>query len=139
MISRQWRGLARAEQACAYEDHLRTETFPALRKMEGFVDASILKRRLPSGVECLIVTRWTSMAAIEKFAGADTEVAVVPANVRRMMVEFDERVRHYGVLERHRDLQLTCPGTAGAGDAAGRLLCPHMGVATEPQCSVPVK
>jgi hypothetical protein len=41
MISRQWRGLARAERAQDYIKHLRTETFPALREIPGFVDAAI--------------------------------------------------------------------------------------------------
>jgi heme-degrading monooxygenase HmoA len=97
MISRQWCGLARPDQAAAYEEHLRRDTFPALRTIDGFVDASILKRRVDGGIEFLIVTRWQSMAAIEKFAGADAEAAVVPDNVRRMMVRFDARVRHYEV------------------------------------------
>jgi hypothetical protein len=39
------------------------------------------------------------MTAIEKFAGADVEAAVVPDNVRRMMLEYDRRVRHYEVVE----------------------------------------
>src|SRR5216684_2114736 len=67
MISRQWRGLARSDQASSYEEHLRAETFPALRNIEGFVDAAILRRRVPNGIEFLIVTRWESMTAIEKF------------------------------------------------------------------------
>jgi len=40
MISRQWRGLAHANQAENYIRHLRAETFPAVRKLPGFVDAS---------------------------------------------------------------------------------------------------
>ena len=97
MISRQWRGLTRSDQASSYEEHLRAETFPALRNIEGFVDAAILRRRVPSGIEFLIVTRWESMAAIEKFAGADVEAAVVPDKVQAMMLEYDRRVRHYDV------------------------------------------
>lgn len=99
MISRQWRGLARFDQASAYEEHLRADTFPALRKIDGFIAAAILRRRLDNGVEFLIETRWESMTAIEKFAGIDLEAAVVPDNVRRMMLEFDQRVRHYEVVE----------------------------------------
>lgn len=98
MIARQWRGLARAEQADAYQEHLRTETFPALRNIPGFVDASILRRKASGGVEFLVVTRWASMDAIRQFAGVDPEVAVVPDKVRRMMIEFDSRVRHYEVV-----------------------------------------
>jgi hypothetical protein len=44
VISLQWRGLARHDQAAAYERHLRDDTFPALRSIEGFVDATILRR-----------------------------------------------------------------------------------------------
>ncbi len=38
------------------------------------------------------------MAAIEKFAGADVEAAVVPDKVQSMMLEYDRRVRHYDVV-----------------------------------------
>jgi heme-degrading monooxygenase HmoA len=75
VISRQWRGLARAERAQDYIRHLRTETFPALREIPGFVDASILSRTLGNGVEFQIVTRWKSIDAIVEFAGADPKVA----------------------------------------------------------------
>lgn len=99
MISRQWRGLARREQAHNYIGHLRAETFPALRKVAGFVDASILSRQVEEGVEFLVVTRWESMAAIRQFAGEDPERAVVPAAVATMMLDYDRRVRHFDVVE----------------------------------------
>jgi heme-degrading monooxygenase HmoA len=99
MISRQWRGLARSDSATAYQHHLQAETFPAIRRIDGFVDATILKRSVSNGVEFLIVTRWETMDAIMKFAGADPEIAVVPANVREMMLEYDVKVRHYDVVE----------------------------------------
>ncbi len=99
MISRHWRGLAKIDAAAAYENHLRTETLPALRRISGFIDAVILRRVLPNGIEFLVVTRWESIAAIESFAGVDIEAAVVPESVRAMMVEYDQRVRHYEVVE----------------------------------------
>jgi len=98
MISRQWRGLARGERAADYEAHLRADTFPALRRLDGFVDAEILRRALPQGVEFLVVTRWRSLAAIGAFAGRDLEAAVVPERVRAMMLEYDERARHYEIV-----------------------------------------
>ena len=98
MISRQWRGVARIDAAAAYQQHLRSDTFPAIRKIEGFVDATILKRPVVNGVEFLIVTRWENMQAIAQFAGDDPEAAVVPSNVSGMMIEFDSRVRHYEVV-----------------------------------------
>jgi heme-degrading monooxygenase HmoA len=78
MISRQWRGLARAGMGPSYIEHLRHETFPKLREIPGFVGASILMRTVDRGTEFLIVTRWRSMEAIQQFAGQDAEVAVVP-------------------------------------------------------------
>ncbi len=99
MISRQWRGLARPDQAQSYVSHLRTKTFPALRKLPGFVSASILSRRLDEGIEFLVTTQWESLDAVAGFAGADPEAAVVPAEVARMMIEYDCRARHYEVIE----------------------------------------
>lgn len=99
MISRQWRGLAKADMAEAYVEHLRMDTFPAIRKLPGFVSASIQRRVVPEGVEFLIVTQWASLESIRGFAGANPEVAVVPEKVRDMMTEFDQLVRHYEVVQ----------------------------------------
>lgn len=98
MIERHWRGLAKPELAAEYVAHLRRDTLPQLQRIDGFVDASILRRKLERGVEFLIVTRWKSIDAIRAFAGADAEVAVVPGNVQRMMLEYDPRARHYEVI-----------------------------------------
>ena len=70
-------------------EHLRGATFPALRRLPGFVDASILRREVPEGVEFLIVTRWGSLEAIRAFAGANVDAAVVPEAVAAMMVDYD--------------------------------------------------
>jgi heme-degrading monooxygenase HmoA len=79
--------------------HLRTETFPALRKQAGFVDAPILSRALGNGIEFLVVTRWQSLDAIAGFAGRDPEAAVVPAEVAAMMIDYDRRATHFEVIE----------------------------------------
>jgi heme-degrading monooxygenase HmoA len=97
MISRHWRGLARLDRAAEYEQHLRAETFPGLKQLPGFVDASILKRNLENGVEFLIISRWVSLESIAQFAGVDVEEAVVPVKVQSMMIEYDRRARHYEV------------------------------------------
>ena len=98
MISRQWRGLAKAALAEAYVEHLQTETFPAIRKLPGFISSSILRRPVPEGVEFLIVTSWASVEAIRAFAGENSETAVVPQQVHNMMVDYDRVVLHYEVL-----------------------------------------
>src|SRR5216117_387235 len=99
MIFRQWRGLARIDRADEYVQHLRRDTFPQLARIDGFVDANILRRPVERGVEFLVVTRWRSLDAIRKFAGTDVETAVVPENVQRMMLDYDRRVAHYDVVQ----------------------------------------
>jgi heme-degrading monooxygenase HmoA len=99
MISRHWRGVAKPECAEAYIEHLRTETIPAIAGIAGFVAASILRRPTGSGVEFLVITRWSSIDAIREFAGAEPERAVVPAKVRDMMVDYDLAVLHYEVVD----------------------------------------
>ena len=81
MISRHWKGIAKRELADAYIAHLKSDTFPKLASLEGFVRASILRREVPSGTEFQIVTVWSSLQAIHAFAGADIETAVVPPTI----------------------------------------------------------
>src|SRR5258705_11972342 len=82
MISRHWRGLAKPDRASDYEEHLRTETFPGLVRIAGFLGADIFKRPVESGVEFVVISRLASADAIAKFAGAAIEAAVIPAKIQ---------------------------------------------------------
>jgi heme-degrading monooxygenase HmoA len=99
MISRHWKGVAKPEQAEAYVRHLRHDTFPALARIPGFIQASILRRDVETGTEFQIVTLWDSLSAIKAFAGEQPDVAVVPASVKAMMSRYDERVVHYEIVD----------------------------------------
>ena len=99
MISRHWKGIAKPGEADNYIEHLRTDTFPKLSKINGFISASILRRTVEQGTEFLIITVWESIEAIERFAGATADVAVVPESVQAMMIEYDRIVSHYEVVE----------------------------------------
>ena len=99
MISRQWCGVAKSSEADRYVSHLRTETFPQLSRIDGFMGASILRRPVAEGVEFRIVTTWASMEAISRFAGERVETAVVPEKAQAMMVSFDHSVDHYEVVD----------------------------------------
>ena len=98
MIARHWRGLAQRHRAAAYVEHLQTETFPALSRIAGFAGVWLLQRSEARGVEFLVITHWESPGAIARFSGPDPELAVVPEYVRALMVEFDDRARHYEVI-----------------------------------------
>jgi heme-degrading monooxygenase HmoA len=97
MIVRHWRGRTRADNASAYLDHLRTETLPRLRAIEGHRDAYVLRREAGEEVEFVVLTLWDSLESVRAFAGDDYEAAVVPPAARRVLTSFDDRVLHYDV------------------------------------------
>src|SRR5215831_5782701 len=97
MISRHWRAIAKREDADSYVAHPKSDTFPKLASLAGFVRASILRREVPNGTEFQVVTVWESLQAIRAFSGADIESGVVPPVAQAMMVEFDRRAAHYEV------------------------------------------
>lgn len=99
MISRHWRGVAERSEADNYINHLRAETFEQLARIDGFIGASILKREVEQGTEFLVITRWKSMQAVERFTGPAADVAVVPTTVEAMMIEYERTVTHYEVIE----------------------------------------
>jgi heme-degrading monooxygenase HmoA len=99
MISRHWKGIAKRGLAEAYLDHLKTETFPKLAQIPGFVDASILKRELDEGTEFQIVTVWESLEAIRAFSGSAVDRAVVPPLVQGLMTSYDTAVAHYEIAD----------------------------------------
>ena len=97
MIERHWMGIARKERTNEYIAHLRKDTFEEIKKIKGFISASILKRDLSEGVEFLIITKWEALEVIKQFAGEKIEAAVVPKLVQDIMIKYDKNVRHYEV------------------------------------------
>jgi heme-degrading monooxygenase HmoA len=99
MIIREWRGRARRSQAAAYPRHFRERVISELRDVPGFMGAQLSRRDVDGGVEFLVLTQWQSMDAIRGFAGTEVDKAVVEPGAAAALVEFDERVRHYEVVE----------------------------------------
>lgn len=95
MIVRCWRGRAAVAQAPAYRTHLMTAVLPVLRGLPGFLGLRLLHRPHPSGVEVLVMTEWASWEAIAAFAGATPDVAVVEADARAVLLDFDAHVEHF--------------------------------------------
>jgi heme-degrading monooxygenase HmoA len=98
LILRQWKGVAKPDQADAYIAHLERETFPALTRLAGFVHAGILRREVEDGTEFQIQTIWRSIDAIKAFAGDDAEGAVVPPAAQALLVRYDRRAVHYEIV-----------------------------------------
>ena len=98
MIARMWFGRSTLEKAGDYVEHLRTTVFPELRQIEGFSGAYILRGIKEDSVEFSVLTLWTSMEAVKKFAGESPEIAVVPPEAQALLTEFDSTVSHYEVV-----------------------------------------
>jgi len=98
MILRLWRGLVKPGHAEQYVEFLHREVFPDFEGIQGFVDASLLRREIEAGTEFLVSTTWETIDAIKNFAGADAESAVVPPKARELLVEWDNRARHYDIV-----------------------------------------
>jgi heme-degrading monooxygenase HmoA len=99
MIIREWRGRATRCNADAYPRHFRATVVPELRNLAGFLGAQLSQRALNDGIEYLVLTRWKSMNAIRGFAGGDVTRAVVEPRAVAALVDFDETVQHYEVIE----------------------------------------
>jgi len=99
MVVREWRGRADPARENSYPAHFRTAVLPELRLLDGFLGASLCRREVPDGVEFLVLTRWRSIDAVRRFAGAEPDRAVVEPGAVAALTGFDDFVRHYEVIE----------------------------------------
>ena len=101
MIIRIWHGWTAPGNADAYEALLKEEIFTGIanRRIEGYRGIELLRREGVGEVEFITIMRFDAMASICRFAGADPEVAVVPAAARALLTRFDGRSQHYELRE----------------------------------------
>jgi heme-degrading monooxygenase HmoA len=97
MIARFWSAQTTSALSHAYLHHFEQAVQPQLQGLDGFLGATVCTRSAPDAVEILVTTYWASLAAIDAFAGADREAAVVAAEAAALLTSFDKRVRHYEV------------------------------------------
>jgi heme-degrading monooxygenase HmoA len=95
MIVRVWRGRVGKQNERAYIEHLTGHLFPAFRTIDGFLGGLLLKDPRGDGVDFMVITRWGSMEAIRRFAGADVTRAVVEPAAQEILIEYDRVVKHY--------------------------------------------
>jgi heme-degrading monooxygenase HmoA len=104
MVVRFWS--ARTTQT-RFPDYLRLfgdNVLPRLRAVDGFLEARVLSQSDGVVVQFIVETLWSSMEAVESFAGPDNEAAVVADEALHLLTSYDRRVRHYQVelREEHR-------------------------------------
>jgi len=97
MIARFWSAQTTPALSDAYLHHFEQTVQPQLQRLDGFLGVTVCTRPLPGKVEIVVTTYWKSFAAIDNFAGADRESAVVAPEAAALLTDFDKRVRHYEV------------------------------------------
>jgi heme-degrading monooxygenase HmoA len=97
MIARLWSAQTTPALSDSYLQHFEQAVRPELRRVGGFLGATVCTRQLPAMVEILVTTYWESLASVDAFAGADRESAVVAADAAALLTDFDKRVHHYEV------------------------------------------
>jgi len=97
-----WHGWTSPSNADAYEALLQGEVLAGIvsRNIAGFHGIDLMRRALGDEVEFVTTMWFDSLDAVRDFAGADYEVAVVPAEARRLLARFDARSTHYEVVDR---------------------------------------
>jgi heme-degrading monooxygenase HmoA len=102
VIARIWRGWTTPRNADAYERLLRSEIFSGIeeRRIPGYRGIDLLRREVEDTVEFVTIMWFDSLDAVREFAGADHELAVVPARARALLQRFDRRSAQYDVRER---------------------------------------
>ncbi len=99
-ISRCWSARTTEAQLPKYLEHFSRRVLPELRRVPGYLGATVSLRRFESEVEILVRTTWRSLESIRNFAGPDLEAAVVADQAAALLTDFDRRVRHYEIVVR---------------------------------------
>jgi heme-degrading monooxygenase HmoA len=99
MITRMWRGWTTDANADAYERFLRSELFPEVAKLPGFLGARILRRRVEGEEEFVTLTMFESLNAVRAFAGEDYETPVIEPEAQRLLSRYEDRAVHYATVD----------------------------------------
>ena len=97
MIARIWSARANDDNLQNYIDHFREQVLPELKKRQGYIASTVCTRFRNGESEIVVTTFWETMEAIDSFAGAEREKAVVAAEAAALLTTYDKRVMHYTV------------------------------------------
>jgi hypothetical protein len=102
MICRVWHGWTLPDDADAYEAIVRREVIPDIEAMQipGFRHIDLLRREQGGEVEFVTLMWFDDAESIKRFVGEDYARSHVPPAARAVLARFDERVAHYGVVDR---------------------------------------
>jgi uncharacterized protein YciI len=93
-ILRRWSARTRETQLPKYFQHFSKNILPALRRVPGYLGATVSIRGAQAEVEIVVETTWRSLESIRNFAGPDLEAAVVTDEAAALLTRFGRRVTH---------------------------------------------
>jgi heme-degrading monooxygenase HmoA len=91
---RRWSARATEAQLPKYLEHFSKNVLPELRRVPGYLGATLSLRHRENEVEIVAETNWSSLESIRNFAGSDLEAAVVAPEAAALLTTFDRRVQH---------------------------------------------
>jgi hypothetical protein len=95
VIARVWQGRVRAEVAGEYARLMREVALPKYREITGNIGAWCLHRIVDDVAHFEMLTFWTGVDAIKRFAGEDYECAKYYDFDPQFLLELSPRVVHY--------------------------------------------
>jgi heme-degrading monooxygenase HmoA len=99
VIARSWEGhCPSVDAADRYARHVADRVLPNLAALDGHLGALLMRRTVGDGVEVRVLTFWSSLDAIDRFAGPDRERAVVEPAARAVLDSYADDVEHFDVV-----------------------------------------
>jgi hypothetical protein len=80
-----------------YLRHFKENVLPRLREVDGFLEARVISQSDGVVVQFIAETLWSSMEAIDRFAGPNRDAAVIADEALHLLTSYDHHVRHYVV------------------------------------------
>jgi uncharacterized protein len=93
-ILRRWSAHATQELLPKYLQYFSKNVLPELRRVPGYLAASVSLGHVENEVEIIVETTWRSLESIRSFAGPDLEAAVVAPEAAALLSTFDRCVQH---------------------------------------------
>ena len=97
MIARSWRGATRTADRAAYVEYLEETGLKEYRETPGNRGVIVLTRDAGGRTEFRLLSFWTDMDAVRRFAGPEPERAVFYPEDDRFLVERDAHAEHFQV------------------------------------------
>lgn len=98
MVVRFWSAHTTSMRFPEYVKHFNNHVLPRLRTVDGFLEARILSQDDGVVVRFIVETLWSSMQAVEQFAGPEHNVAVIADEALDLLTSYDRHVQHYDAI-----------------------------------------